>query len=339
MVFYFQRTAVIAILALTPQAIYTVDALAGSPGIQFDMPAVTTALDSSVAGETREITIDLVLSSLVVGSNGHSSGQTPPIDHLLIRCSLRDRLPVVDFFPKTELQSDFASPIAITKKDEKTDSLGLNINANFHPFGTGQFGADNSRKRSDSTQFSRQAPMQAVVASGTTDRGRGVYFKLRWTTQQVLEGEKHFQVSFAVPESWRGGLVDVSVTANGWDRSLFGSSKLRSVASQHFVVAAHQQHDPQAAEISLRLAHLDQELAAFAKRNSAESNVITQLWRRVVQADSNNDLPGNWYHRITHDQADPYMDKRIRSLPMPVRVAVLGYTEATRDLMELDDTL
>ena len=229
--FQFNKVAAVAFLTLTTHSFSGNPVHAGSPAIEFDMPAVTTAVDTSIAGDGREITFDLVVSSLVTGSPDHASRQTPPIDHLLIRCSLRDRLPVVDFSPKTELQSDFAGPIAVTKKDEKTNSFGLSVDGRFQQFGTGHLGADDSHKQSDSEQFSRQAPMQAVIASGTTDRGRGVYFKLRWTTQQVLEGEKHFRVSFAVPESWRGGLVDVNVTANAADRSLFGSKKIRSALS------------------------------------------------------------------------------------------------------------
>ena len=333
-----QRSAAIAILVLTAPLMATSDSRAGSPKIQFDMPAVTTAVDTSIAGDSREISFDLVVSSLIVDSIDEPLKKTPPIDHMLIRCGLRDRLPVVDFSPRTELQSDFAGPISITNKNEQSDSYGLSVDGTLQPFGRAHAGADESQKRSDSTQFQRQAPLQAVIASGTTDRGRGVYFKLRWTTQQVLEGEKHFRISFAVPESWRGGLVDVSVTANGLERSLFGPAKLKPVASRTFVVAVHQQNDPEAAEIAIRLAHLDQELTSFAKeRRGSGSNPVTQFWRRVVQADSQRSSLAKWYQGVTSNQTDPYTDEQIQSLPMPVRVAVLGYTEAARELMELDD--
>jgi hypothetical protein len=180
-----------------------------------------------------------------------------------------------------------------------------------------------------------------VIASGTTDRGRGVYFKLRWTTQQVLEGEKHFRLSVAVPESWRGGLVDVMVTANGVDRSLFGTAKLRPLATREFVIAVHQQNDPEAAAIALRLAHLDRELAMLSREHASSSpGGILQLWRRMIPSDAGHEKEApNWYRSITSGPSDPDTDKRIRSLPMPVRVAVIGYTEATRELCRLGDPL
>ena len=75
----------------------------------------------------------------------------------------------------------------------------------------GHIGGDDQIKNSDSTQYQKRAPQQAMIAAGTTDRGRGVYFKFRWTADQVLEGEKRFRWTVAVPESWRGGLIDVQI--------------------------------------------------------------------------------------------------------------------------------
>ncbi|QEF96507.1 hypothetical protein Mal15_05350 [Stieleria maiorica] len=340
---FFKRCVVTAALLITTHTLGSVDAPADAPKIQFDMPAVVVAQDTSLPGQAtglprqgREVSVQLVLSSLIAGRVGVASQDAPPIDHLLVRCRMRDRLPVIDFAPKTELQSDFAGPISVTNKDEQSDSIGLNLDGVVPHVGAAHFGADESRKRSDSTEFQRQAPVQAVIASGTIDRGRGVYFKFRWTTQQVLEGEKLFRVSFAVPESWRGGLLEVSITAHGVDHSLFGSSKLRPRAQQDFVVAVHQQGDLQAADIALRLAHLDRKLAAFARQHpKSGSNPISQLWRRVVPPDADEPSESQWYQGITSNRLDPYTDQQIRSLPMQVRVAVLGYSNAARELLEL----
>lgn len=332
------RSIIIAILAVTSHVAATTNVQAEQATIQFDMPAMTSACDTSLPGQGREISFDLTLSSLVAGAIDDSPQSIPPIDHLLVQCRLRDRLPVVDYSPKTELQTNYSGAISITSKQEQTDSFGLNVNSNMPPFGAGHAGADDSRKLSDSTEFQRQAPLQAIIASGTIDRGRGVYFKLRWTTQQVLEGEKRFQLSFAVPDAWRGGLVDVEITANSVNRSIFGSQSLKPIAQRTFVIAVYQQNDPQAAEIALRLAHLDRELAAYAKKHpKSGSGGLSDLWRRILPDDDKDDSPKRWYQGVTSDKIDPYMDRRIQSLPMNVRVAVLGYTEAARELMLLSE--
>lgn len=302
-----------------------------SGGIQFDMPAITTAIDTTPAGESRAVTFDLSISSLLVGA---TSDITPPFDHMLVQVRLRDRQPILDYFPKTELQTDYAGPIAISKKSEQTDSFGLSADSVSHNLGAVHLGVDDQTKQSDNTQFERHAPMQAVVAAGTIDRGQGVYFKLRWTAQQVLEGEKHFRVSVAVPETWRGGLVDVDITAHRADRSLFGDSKVREVTASRFVIAICQENDPLAAELSLRLAQLDQRLASMASRPaSTQSNPVAEFWKRVLPKSEKPKT--NWYRLVTTQQADPYTDKRIQSLPMPIRVAVLDYTDASRQLQQL----
>ncbi|WP_149495459.1 hypothetical protein [Roseiconus lacunae] len=309
---------------------------AETPIVRFDMPAVVPAVETSASSGHREVTVALPLSSLIVDTT-RRSGSTPPIDHLLVKCATRDQHPVVGFLPKTELETDYAGPISITQKRETTDNIGVNVDGSYHPFGGGHLGADSSDKDSDASQFTKHAPMQAVVASGTTDRGRGVYFKLRWTAQQVLEGEKIFQVSFAVPTGWRGGLVDVTVVAKGTNKPLFGDEKLLDIHTQQFVVAVHQEKDAKAAEIAMRLAQLDHKLAEMSRDNSGGATLADWIRKTLIpMADrkSQDDRPAHWYQRVIGGTADPHTDKEIAKLPMPVRVTVLDYADASRKLTQ-----
>ncbi len=335
------KLSVVALSAFTCLAAPV--ASAAQPGaelVQFDMPAITTAVDAirdphSLTLGHREVTFDLVLSSLINARHGELH-ESPPIDHLLVHCSTRDALPIVDYQPRTELQSDYVSPISISNKAEQTDSLGLNVDTQVHALGTGHFGSDETSKQMNSTEFQRTAPMQAVVASGTTNRGRGVTFKLRWTSQHVLEGEKHFRITIAVPDSWRGGLLDVDVTAVGRDRSLFGHDKIRSLAARHFVVAVYQQNDSLAAELSLKLARFDQTLVRLARASHREEeHAIAGFLSRLVPQPKKTPAQTNWYTRVTKNQVDPYTDKAISALPMAVRIAVLDYVDVREELEQL----
>ncbi|MCC9599333.1 hypothetical protein LOC67_02085 [Stieleria sp. JC731] len=312
------------------------NSLADAPVVRFDMPAAVPAVDTSAIGDNREVTIAFPLSSLVVDQSRRGM-MTPPIDHLLVTCSMRDQYPVVGYLPKTELESDYAGPIEITQKRETTDNVGVNVDGTYHPWGGGHMGADSSDKDSNASQYSKHAPMQAVIASGTVDRGRGVYFKLRWTAHQVLEGEKVFQVSFAVPAGWRGGLVDVSVAAKGISKSLFRDEKLEDLASQKFVVAVHLENDPHAAEIAMRLAHLDHKLAEMSQNDAGKATLADWIRQTLIpMADQNktNDRSRHWYQRVVGGTADPHVDKEIAKLPMPVRVTVLDYADASRKLTQ-----
>ena len=136
-----------------------------------------------------------------------------------------------------------ATPIQIKKTTEKsnarwglvwTDRTGISL--------------ESTRRRTDSNKQPSPsssivlAPVQAVTASGTINRGRGVYFKLRWTAQQILEGEKTFH-NTSRPEQWRGSLMDVSVIAQGERKSFGWERETKTIGSANFVVAVFKDHD------------------------------------------------------------------------------------------------
>jgi hypothetical protein len=63
--------------------------------------------------------------------------------------------------------------------------------------------------------MNRLPPKHAVVVSGTSSEGRGVFFKLKRSSQTSLEGVHELSVAFAVPANWRAGEVQVSCSARG----------------------------------------------------------------------------------------------------------------------------
>jgi hypothetical protein len=61
----------------------------------------------------------------------------------------------------------------------------------------------------------RLPPKHAIVVSGTSSEGRGVFFKLKRSSQTSLEGVHDLSVTFVVPPGWRGGDVRVGCSARG----------------------------------------------------------------------------------------------------------------------------
>jgi hypothetical protein len=56
--------------------------------------------------------------------------------------------------------------------------------------------------------------------SGTSSEGRGVFFKLKRSSQTSLEGVHDLAVTFVVPADWQGGRVRVGCSARGLRRIL-----------------------------------------------------------------------------------------------------------------------
>lgn len=300
------------------------------PVIRFDLPATTAASPIDSSDPSSPVEIELKLSSMIASPN------VPRIDQWLVRCEPRDgNLTVADYAPRTEVGSDIGSPINVKQTDEKTDSFGLSLDGSYGHLARAHGGADHSTKNSESVQYDRLAPVQAVTASGTIRRGRGVYFKLRWTSQQVLEGEKSFRITLNVPPTWRGGLIDVSVLAQAERQSFAGLDReVKTLGSARFVVAAYRESDREAKAMAMKLARAEHRLREAAREKERSSGIasLPALLKKIVAGFDfgSGGSDDEWIERLMHNEADPHIDEQINRLPVSVRVAVLDYCETRR---------
>lgn len=333
-----RQLSVLFSLAITCLTV-TTRAHADAPHVQFDIPSVAAAYPGTVPGGVtpggpsspsgwKTITFELRLSCIVLGSTNS------PIEQCTVRCKPRDpSLQVVDYSPKTEITSELTTPIQIKRTDEESHSVGLSLDGSYGHLARGNVGTDHGAKSIESVQFDRAAPLQAVVAAGTLDRGRGVYFKLRWTDTHVLEGERRFALTLSVPPDWRGELIDVSVVAEAEQRSLTSwQRELKPVATANFVVAAHMHDDPEATALAYQLAETEHRLRvqAMQQPNLRSPKTLPEMLRHVAMKIDVEASPVDttWLSRLLHSQADPHVDPAIRRLPTDTRVAALEYCDA-----------
>ena len=324
--------------------------------LSFDLPptAVARPVDlsdrmtpTSQAGESMQV--DLRLSSMVTGS------KLPTIERWMVQVVPRAASwRVLDYSPRTETGSDYATPIQVKRSDESTRSIGVAADGGYGHLASAHLGADHGDKKSEAIQFDKHAPLHAVSAAGTIERGRGVYYKLRWTSQQILEGEKMFQVAFDVPPGFRAGMLDVVVMAYGkpaksnpmkgvWaDMPLLEtSSSSELLGKAHFTVAVHRESDDAAWSLARQLASAEVRLRQAASGHRADTPIrsLPTLIRHVaakIDVDS-VDVHGDWAERLIAGQADPYIDPVIRKLPTDLRVVALDYNDSRRALLALDE--
>lgn len=308
-----------------------------APRVHFDLPPLVAASPSDVdPTDPTLVTIQLRLSALV-----HSSGDDQ-VDQWIVQCQPRDRESfVVDYAPRTKTASDVAGEIQVKETAEENHLLGLSLDASYGHAVRGTFGADRGIKNSSTREFERLAAEQAVTASGTINRGRGVYFKLRWTAKQVLEGEKTFSMTLRVPPSWRGGLVDVSVIAQT-QRKTFGGwdSETKTIGSADFVVAAFRQGDAEAHRRAVELCAAEDALRVAARKQSVPTAVksLPSMIRSVaIKLDLEpKHVNPHWLRELLLGNADPHLHKDIRQLDMPVRIVVLDYADRRDEFVALN---
>ena len=140
-------------------------------------------------------------------------------------------LSVFDFAPDTQLASDVKKTIETTttvKKDRSLDgSLGGVLPIPYSEaiaHVTPSINAAIARGEVATEKMHRLPPKYAVVVSGTSSAGRGVFFKLKRSSQTSLEGVHELAVTFVAPVDWRGGKVLVGCSARG-SRKMFWIDK------------------------------------------------------------------------------------------------------------------
>jgi hypothetical protein len=127
------------------------------------------------------------------------------------------RLRVVDFSPKTEMSNSVEGEVQTTRTIEKTATAGAQIGGGALPalYGLPTATLSGSEHHVVAQTFKDLPSKCLVLASGTTDGGHGVFFKVKGTPQVPLEGTKDFSCTFEVPNDWHGGWCLLACHARG----------------------------------------------------------------------------------------------------------------------------
>lgn len=205
-------------------------------------------------------------------------------------------LRVYEFSPQTQLASDIEKPIETTTTTTRARSLDATLGGELPlPYAEGvahvapSLSAGLSGTKTAVEKLHRLPPKHAVVVSGTSSEGRGVFFKLKRSSQTSLEGVHVLAVTFVVPAEWRGGDVRVGCTARGRRKVLWlkqeatlggGVATVRLFASD--AKSTHQVAKPVLAEAgapaapSTVIAVAATEAVEVAKKPPAEPAVATE---------------------------------------------------------------
>lgn len=146
------------------------------------------------------------------------------VDFLYMITSPGLRLKIEDYLPNTTLESTVeGDQIEIADSSESTKATAEDAHINYKVLALG--GTKNQgSKKTQSSHYKQIASKALVVASGTTDREHGVYFKLRPSKGASLEGAKTFTFLAIVPAEWRGDWCVVSCAARAKKKSFFSTA-------------------------------------------------------------------------------------------------------------------
>lgn len=159
--------------------------------------------------------------------------------------SAASQMRVYDFSPKEILEDSAAEPVTITRTDEEGRTLGATIGAGL-PIPAGPVvvqaspsaSAQTSRKAITTETIKRHAGRVSLLSAGTMQQEHGVFFKLRPSSRQPLEGTRDFLVLFAVPTDWQGDWLRVSLSTRVRVRTMW-QEKEELVSEPPFLIGIY----------------------------------------------------------------------------------------------------
>jgi hypothetical protein len=241
------------------------------PRVQFDMPYSVACRDVSPADfGTKQPGSKLIEAKFPISAL-LAAGSEADLSHYFVRVELPSRpLTVVDYLPKTQHES-VAKAVTVDRGTEKTAALGINLSGKYELLTLPGPSAGVGQKKSSSVKVELLPPLEAVAASGTLSRGSAVFFKLRATPRNPLEGSREYGLVLRVPANWRADYLRVRCEAEGIRRGMFSSLDERVMCGQReFVVALYQEGDDEAQGIAENFARREgSKDQAMATRQSA----------------------------------------------------------------------
>lgn len=203
--------------------------------IEYDTPI---SISCELTNQTTNSKIVMVAIPLSIKFEG-SVANLDAVDIEFL--SLGQKLKFIDFLPKTTTSTDIAGPIHVETTSQKESTLKARL------AGEGIIKDLNSSASAEATKhsltgtkitFDQLPPRQMLVASGFRNRGYGVFFKLKPSSQNLIEGQHYFICLFEVHPMWRGECIEAKFSPK--------SSRSWGSNDKKYIIGLHLKNDSEA---------------------------------------------------------------------------------------------
>ena len=120
----------------------------------------------------------------------------------------RSLYPLVDYWPKSSLQSDIAGVVLTEQHSEKRLSGGVATDGLLQTFAT-VANASGALEQQINRRYAEIPDREPLVESGPAERSTGAFFRFHDSRQVLVEGGRELQLLYRLPPTWRAGLMIV----------------------------------------------------------------------------------------------------------------------------------
>lgn len=220
--------------------------------VAFDIPSKVECHDvTQPACAAAHPTMKVIEARFRISANFVDGGDGSSAEFVYMISSPDMRLKILGFLPDTTLESSAAGDrIEVTDSTESTDAITGDVRVGYSVLSLS--GSKNSStKKTESNHYQRVAPQNLVLASGTVNRGHGVFYKLRPSHYGSLEGAKEFVILCVVPKTWRGDWCSVICSARTHKKSrLTATSSTAITGIEQAHVGLYMSGDREASELA-----------------------------------------------------------------------------------------
>lgn len=247
--FFFRRLVWVwaaAILGLAPAA------RAEAPAVVFDLPLTVECRDVTPK-RYEESYRRKIVEAVIKLSPRLLAGDERDLKKLHYEISSEQQMPVVGYAPNSQVTSDVADGTIAIQTDDHHGQLLVHYLIT-PAAGDGKITAD---LNSSHAQYRLLAPKQILLAAGTIERGCGVYYDLKPTTQDTLQKQREFACLFDVPATWRANYLTVRCNAKAAKRGLLGESEVNAGMGM-LSIGLYKQDDAEAMALAYELGRKQQ---------------------------------------------------------------------------------
>jgi hypothetical protein len=329
------RVMTFSILGLSAGAIAV-----GQEPVRFDAPLIVSAdplpwehsgYQASIPG-TQLVSIRIRMSAQVPARTQER------LDELLFQVrSGSGQMRVVDHWPRTQTVSHVQGPIDVSSTNYQQQHFSLRAIGGSPGVGTAQGSLQRDAVETLQRTYAEKPKLATHLSSGTLDRGSGVFWQLRPSPEQSIEGDRDYWLLCEVPQNWKGDLLEVTADAAASPGNAKPSS--RPLGSRRFMVAVYLANHVEAYQKATRFVEYERRLRQSAVRYQqqiSQRQAPTPLHRLAQSLElSEPAIPKQWLDYVLFEPDVNYIDDKTAELPVDVRVAILDYIDNKQALLKL----